>query len=125
MMHAQKRDSTLTTGYLSKSNPIQLFLPNHTNLLQKASTYALKCGAFKIIPISTPPIVPATGIVIIHENTSKPTRWKLTALIVPLHRPTPTVAPVMHMEVETGREYCEKRRTVMAAPISMEEPVED
>jgi hypothetical protein len=26
------------------------------------------------------------------------------------------------MEVETGRENCEKTRTVMAAPISMEEP---
>jgi hypothetical protein len=29
---------------------------------------------------------------------------------------------VMHMEVETGRENCEKTRTVMAAPISIEDP---
>lgn len=72
--------------------------------------------------MSTPPIVPATGIVMNQEKTRSPTRWKLTALIVPLQRPTPTVAPVMHMDVLTGREYCEKSRTVMAAPISMEEP---
>jgi hypothetical protein len=31
----------------------------------------------------------------------------------------------MHMEVETGSEYCEKIRTVRAAPISMEQPVEN
>jgi hypothetical protein len=72
--------------------------------------------------MSTPPRVPAMGMVAIHEMTRRPTRWKLTALRVPLQRPTPTVAPVMHIEVETGREYCEKRRTVMAAPISIEEP---
>jgi hypothetical protein len=59
----------------------------------------------------------------IQENTNRPTRCQLTALIVPLQRPTPTVAPVMHMEVDTGREYCEKMRTVRAAPISMEQPV--
>ena len=76
-----------------------------------------------MMPMSTPPIVPATGIVMIHDNTSRPTRWKLTALRVPLQRPTPTVAPVMHIEVETGREYCENRSTVIAAPISMEEPL--
>ena len=70
----------------------------------------------------TPPKVPATGMVMIHENTRRATRWKLTAFNVPLHRPTPTVAPVMHIEVETGSEYCEKRRTVIAAPISMEQP---
>jgi hypothetical protein len=51
--------------------------------------------------------------------------WKLTAFKVPLQRPTPTVAPVMHMEVETGRENCEKTRTVIAAPISIEEPEKD
>lgn len=73
--------------------------------------------------MSTPPSVPAIGIVRIHASRSKPTRWKLTAFKVPLQRPTPTVAPVMHIEVETGREYCEKRRTVMAAPISMEQPL--
>lgn len=28
----------------------------------------------------------------------------------------------MHMDVETGRENWEKRRTVMAAPISIEQP---
>ena len=60
----------------------------------------------------------------IQLNTNSPTRCQLTALYVPLHRPTPTVAPVMHMDVETGRENCEKRRTVMAAPISIEQPVE-
>jgi hypothetical protein len=60
----------------------------------------------------------------IQEKTKRPTRDQLTALRVPLQRPTPTVAPVMHMEVETGREYWEKTRMVMAAPISMEEPRE-
>jgi hypothetical protein len=72
--------------------------------------------------MSTPPRVPAMGMVAIHERRRRPTRWKLTAFKVPLHRPTPTVAPVMHIEVETGREYCEKTRTVTAAPISIEQP---
>lgn len=62
------------------------------------------------------------GIVMIHAITRRPTRWKLTALIVPLQSPTPTVAPVMHIEVDTGSLNCEKRRTVIAAPISMEDP---
>ena len=83
-----------------------------------------KCGAFKNSPISTPANVPATGIVMIHANSNSPTLCQLTALSVPLQRPTPTVAPVMHMDVETGSAYCEKRRTVMAAPSSMEEPRE-
>lgn len=74
--------------------------------------------------MSTPPRVPAIGIVMIHAVTSKPMRCQLTALIVPLHNPTPTVAPVMHIEVDTGRENCEKTRTVMAAPISMLQPRE-
>jgi hypothetical protein len=30
---------------------------------------------------------------------------------------------VIHIEVETGREYCEKTRTVTAAPISIEQPL--
>lgn len=75
-----------------------------------------------MMPMRTPPMVPATGMVMIHEKTKRPTRCQLTALIVPLQRPTPTVAPVMHIEVETGREYCEKTRTVIAAPISIELP---
>jgi len=70
----------------------------------------------------TPPRVPAMGMVAIHESRRRPTRWKLTALKVPLQSPTPTVTPVMHIEVETGRENCEKTRTVIAAPISMDEP---
>ena len=73
-------------------------------------------------PMSTPPRVPAMGIVAIQARTRRPTRWKLTAFKVPLQRPTPTVAPVIHMEVDTGREYWEKRRTVIAAPISIEQP---
>lgn len=77
-----------------------------------------------MIPMARPPMVPAMGIVMIHENTRRPTRCQLTALMVPLQRPTPTVAPVIHMDVETGREYCEKMRTVRAAPISMEQPRE-
>ena len=75
------------------------------------------------MPISTPPRVPAIGIVIIHAKTRRPTRCQLTALRVPLQRPTPTVAPVMHIDVETGRENCEKTSTVMAAPISIEQPL--
>ena len=62
------------------------------------------------------------GTVMTHEKNSRPTRFQLTALKVPLQRPTPTVAPVMHMDVDTGRAYCEKMRMVMAAPNSMEEP---
>jgi hypothetical protein len=30
--------------------------------------------------------------------------------------------PVIHIEVETGNEYCEKTSTVKAAPISIEHP---
>jgi hypothetical protein len=63
------------------------------------------------------------GMVRIQARSRRPTRWKLTALRVPLQSPTPTVAPVMHIEVETGREYCENRRTVIAAPISIEQPL--
>lgn len=85
--------------------------------------YLEKCGALRNKPIVTPPRVPATGIVAIHDNKSRPTRCQLTAFNVPLHSPTPTVAPVMHIEVDTGNENCEKRRTVMAAPISMEHPL--
>lgn len=55
------------------------------------------------------------------EKNKSPTRCQLTALKVPLQRPTPTVAPVMHMDVETGSLYCEKMRMVMAAPVSKEE----
>jgi hypothetical protein len=66
-----------------------------------------------------PAIPPAKGTVKIQLATSKKTRCQLTALRVPLHRPTPTVAPVIHIDVETGRENWEKRRTVIAAPISM------
>lgn len=74
------------------------------------------------MPIRHPPMRPAMGMVMNHEKTKRPTRCQLTALKLPLQRPTPTVAPVMHMEVDTGREYWEKTRTVMAAPNSMEEP---
>ena len=73
--------------------------------------------------MSTPPSVPAMGIVITQERKRRPTRWKLTAFKVPLQRPTPTVAPVIHMDVDTGSENWENVRTVMAAPISMEEPL--
>jgi len=81
-----------------------------------------KWGALRNRPIRTPPRVAAMGMVAIHEITSSETRCQLTALKVPLQRPTPTVAPVMHMDVDTGRENCEKTSTVMAAPISMEQP---
>ena len=64
------------------------------------------------------------GIVMTQEKNSKPTRCQFTALYVPLHRPTPTVAPVIHMEVDTGSLYCEKIKMVMAAPISIEDPRE-
>ena len=70
----------------------------------------------------TPPRVPTTVMVAIHDRRSRATRCQLTAFKVPLQRPTPTVAPVVHIEVETGREYCEKTRTVKAAPTSMDEP---
>lgn len=69
-----------------------------------------------------PPMRPAIGIVITHEKNKRPTRCQLTALKLPLQRPTPTVAPVMHIDVETGRAYCEKIKMVIAAPISMDEP---
>nr|POF22357.1 hypothetical protein CFP56_36442 [Quercus suber] len=81
-----------------------------------------KCGVLRRMPMSTPPSVPAIGMVMIQEKASSPTRWKLTALSVPLHSPTPTVAPVIHMDVDTGSAYCEKMSTVMAAPISIEQP---
>lgn len=69
-----------------------------------------------------PPIRPAIGMVMTQEKKSRPTRCQFTALYVPLHRPTPTVAPVIHMDVETGSLYWEKMRMVIAAPISMDDP---
>ena len=83
---------------------------------------APKWGALMNRPIRTAARVPATGMVKIQASTSKPTRCQLTALKVLLQRPTPTVAPVIHMEVDTGSENCEKTSTVIAAPISMDEP---
>jgi hypothetical protein len=100
--------------------------------------------------MSTPPINPAIGIVMIqlyldqqlsnkqlfiqqdrgigrkktYENIKRPTRLQLTALNEPLQRPTPTVAPVIHIEVDTGSLYCEKMRMVMEAPSSIEDPRE-
>lgn len=71
-----------------------------------------------------PPINAAMGIVATHEMNRRPTRCQLTALKLPLQSPTPTVAPVMHMDVETGSLYCEKIKMVIAAPISMEDPRE-
>ena len=68
--------------------------------------------------------MPVVGIVMIQEKPKRLTRCQLTALQVPLDRPTPTVAPVIHMEVDTGSLHCEKRRIVMAAPIFMEDPRE-
>lgn len=67
---------------------------------------------------------PAMGMVMTHEKNSRPTRCQFTARKLPLQRPTPTVAPVMHMEVDTGSEYCEKMRMVMDAPNSIEDPRE-
>lgn len=74
--------------------------------------------------MDTPAIVPAIGIVAIQEIIKRPTRCQLTALNDPLVNPTPTVAPVIHIDVETGSEYCEKISTVKAAPISIEQPRE-
>lgn len=51
------------------------------------------------------PRVPAIGIVMIQEKSNKRTLCQFTALHVPLQRPTPIVAPVMHIEVETGSAY--------------------
>lgn len=69
-----------------------------------------------------PPINPAMGMVTTHDKNKRPTLCQLTALREPLQRPTPTVAPVIHMDVETGSLYCENRRIVIAAPSSMDEP---
>lgn len=69
-------------------------------------------------------MVPAMGIVTTQDKNNRPTRCQFTAFNVPLQRPTPTVAPVMHIDVDTGSLYCENRRIVMAAPISMDEPRE-
>lgn len=74
-------------------------------------------------PIKIPPRVPAMGMVATHASRRRPTLCQLTALKVPLQSPTPIVAPVMHIDVETGREYWEKTRTVIAAPISIELPI--
>ena len=63
------------------------------------------------------------GIVMIQAKSKRLTRWKLTALNVPLQSPTPTVATVMHIDVDTGSENWENTSTVMAAPISIEQPL--
>ena len=47
---------------------------------------------------------------------------QLTVLHVPEHKPTPTVAPVIHWVVETGRARRVAMKTVTADPSSMEKP---
>jgi hypothetical protein len=86
--------------------------------------YFLYPGVFTARAMRPPPIKPAIGIVMIHEKNNRPTRCQFTALNVPLHNPTPTVAPVMHIEVDTGSLYWEKMRIVIDAPISIDEPRE-
>lgn len=75
-----------------------------------------------MMAIGIPAKRPAMGMVTTQERKRRPTRCQLTARMRPFMRPTPTVAPVMHIEVETGSLYCEKTRMVMAAPSSMEVP---
>ena len=81
-----------------------------------------KWGALKTTPMMIPAMLPAIGIVAIQETSRRAIRCQLTAFVVPFIKPTPTVAPVMHIDVETGSEYWENMRMVMAAPISIEHP---
>lgn len=86
------------------------------------SLQLLKEGVLRARPMVQPPRRPAIGTVMNQDRMTRKTRCQLTALNLPLQRPTPIVAPVMHIVVDTGRLYCEKIMTVMAAPISIEEP---
>lgn len=118
--------TTMHTFHRASDYWVSQILPLTSTLImdQKGCSHYAKCGALRNKAMVTPPMVPATGIVMIQEKTRRPTRCQLTALRLPLQRPTPTVAPVMHIDVDTGRAYCEKTRTVIAAPISMEDPRE-
>lgn len=49
--------------------------------------------------------VQTMGTVITHPRKIQPIARQLVALQSPLQRETPTVAPVMHIVVETGRPY--------------------
>lgn len=52
------------------------------------------------MPIKQPERVPTMGMVRTQPRKIHPVAFQLTALRSPLHRPTPTVAPVMHIVVD-------------------------
>lgn len=73
----------------------------------------MKCGALSTIAQTRPLIVPTTGTVRTHPAKIQATARQLTERRSPLQSATPTVAPVMHIVVETGMPYCDAR-TVQA-----------
>jgi hypothetical protein len=88
-------------------------------------------GTWSNIFISVKDIIPVTGGVATQAQKREPTCRKLTAFqgilngfhVMLLTSPTPTVAPVAHIELETGREYQLKIKTVMNVAICIETPL--
>ena len=60
-------------------------------------------GAFRMKPISEPEMSADAGSVMNQPAYIQATIFQLMVLQSPLHKPTPTVAPVMHCVVEIGR----------------------
>lgn len=56
-----------------------------------------------MMPMRHPARVPANGMVSNHPAKIQPVAFQLMAWILPLERPTPSVDPVMHIVVDTGR----------------------
>jgi hypothetical protein len=74
------------------------------------------------IPIKHPAMIPASGNVMIQPAYIQATILQLIARHVPEHKPTPTVAPVMHCVVLIGNANRVANMTVIAEPSSMLNP---
>ncbi|KAJ6440691.1 iron-regulated transporter [Purpureocillium lavendulum] len=79
-------------------------------------------GALSIKPIKQPEMSAVTGTVMTQPRYIHPTSLGFIHRQSPLARPTPTVAPVMHCVVDTGRLRRVAMRTVTALASSMQKP---
>ena len=77
-----------------------------------------------MIPIRHPETVAAMGTVMTQPRKIQPIARQFVARQSPLHRETPTVAPTIHIVVETGIPYWAARMTVIDEASSIEKPRE-
>jgi len=79
-------------------------------------------GAFATKAKISPAVHPAIGRVSTHEKKHQANNFQFKALILPLQRPTPAVAPVIQCVVEIGKPSFDAVNTVREVPNSMEKP---